>query len=63
MKARPDFERFLRVVLKHEEPERVPVAEFGIDWGVIELIQGPPSGEGRDATRGLAGQVLARHWL
>lgn len=50
MKAQPDFERFLRIMLKHEEPERVPVAEFGMDWGVIEAIQGGPAGEGADAT-------------
>lgn len=49
METQPDFERFLRAMLKSEEPERVPIAEFGMDWGVIEVIQGPPPGEGGDA--------------
>jgi uroporphyrinogen decarboxylase len=38
----PDFDQFLRVVTRQAEPDWVPLAEFGIDYLVMEEILGPP---------------------
>ena len=44
-KRQPDFEQFLRVVMRRTEPDLVPLAEFGIDHLVMEEIQGPPGSD------------------
>jgi len=47
----PDFDEFVRVILRQAEPAagRVPLSEFGIDGMVMQEIQGPPGAEGPDA--------------
>jgi uroporphyrinogen decarboxylase len=46
----PDFDQFLRSLLRRDEPSPVPIAEFLIDWPIIEAITGHtlpvPPGEG-----------------
>jgi uroporphyrinogen decarboxylase len=42
MEHQPDFDTFLKVMLRQAEPDRVPLAEFGIDGGVMQEIIGPP---------------------
>ena len=37
----PNFERFLKVVRRQGEPERVPFAEFSHDYEIMAAIQGP----------------------
>ncbi len=44
-KAEPDFSRFLKVVRRQGEPDRVPFAELGHDGEIIAAIQGPPPGD------------------
>jgi uroporphyrinogen decarboxylase len=67
VKAQPDFEGFLRVVVKRQGQvagvgtpglQHVRLAEFGIDWGVMEAIQGPPTGDSREAVA----SWLAKFW-
>jgi len=41
-KPEPNFERFLKVVRRQGEPDRVPFAELFHDYEIMEAIQGPP---------------------
>jgi uroporphyrinogen decarboxylase len=45
----PDFARFLKVVRRQGEPDRVPFAELFHDWEIMAAIQGPPEGTDADA--------------
>ena len=40
-KPDPSFERFLKVVRRQGEPERLPFAEFSHDYEIMAAIQGP----------------------
>ena len=46
-KPEPNFERFLKVVRRQGEPDRVPFAELFHDFEIMEAIQGPPQ-QGED---------------
>jgi uroporphyrinogen decarboxylase len=41
-KHQPDFDTFLKVMLRQAQPDRVPLAEFGVDGGVMQEIIGLP---------------------
>ena len=56
MKREPDFDQFVQVMQREVEPDWVPLSEFGIDWGVMAEIQGPPK-EGEDQSA-----WLVRFW-
>jgi uroporphyrinogen decarboxylase len=45
-KPQPDFDRFLKVVRRQGEPDRVPFAELFHDHEIMAAIQGPPPGDG-----------------
>jgi uroporphyrinogen decarboxylase len=47
--SEPDFERFLRVVLRQGEPDRVPFAELFHDYEIMVAVQGPPQTGDADA--------------
>ncbi len=49
MRPQPDFERFLGVVARRQEPDRVPLAEFSFDREIAVAIQGPPASDTREA--------------
>jgi uroporphyrinogen decarboxylase len=44
-KPEPNFERFLKVVRRQGEPDRVPFAELFHDYEIMAAIQGPPPGD------------------
>lgn len=44
-KPQPDFGRFLKVVRREGEPDRVPFAELFHDQEIVVAIQGPPPAE------------------
>jgi uroporphyrinogen decarboxylase len=41
----PNFDRFLQVVRRQGEPDRVPFSEFGMDHGILAALVGPPAGD------------------
>jgi len=49
-KPSPDFSRFLKVVLRQGEPDRVPFAELFHDGEIMSAIQGPPPADDLDAS-------------
>jgi uroporphyrinogen decarboxylase len=55
-KHEPSFHQFLQVMRREVEPDWVPLSEFGIDWGVMAEIQGPPK-DGEDQSA-----WLVRFW-
>ena len=57
-KPEPDFERFLKVVRREGEPDRVPFAELFHDWEIMVAIQGPPPAGDLDT----AAQWRVRFW-
>jgi uroporphyrinogen decarboxylase len=44
----PNFDRFLKVVLRQGEPDRVPFAELFHDPEIMVALQGPPAGDDPD---------------
>ncbi|MFB3882212.1 MAG: uroporphyrinogen decarboxylase family protein [Armatimonadota bacterium] len=50
-KPQPDFERFLKVVRREGEPDRVPFAELFHDHEIVVAIQGPPPGDADGAAQ------------
>jgi len=50
-KPEPSFERFLKVLRRQGEPDRVPFAELFHDYEIMTAIQGPPEGAGDDLDR------------
>jgi len=44
----PDFERFLKVLRREGEPDRVPFAELFHDYEIMAAIQGPPGSTDAD---------------
>jgi uroporphyrinogen decarboxylase len=60
-KAEPNFDRFLKVVLRQGEPDRVPFAELFHDGEIMVAIQGPPQGPPGDLDALAAWRV--KFWL
>ncbi|UCH33209.1 MAG: uroporphyrinogen-III decarboxylase-like protein [Armatimonadota bacterium] len=56
-KPTPDFERFLGVVMRTGEPDRVPFAELFHDGEIMSAIQGPPPAEPDDVDAHAAWRV------
>ena len=47
-RPQPNFDRFLKVVLRQGEPDRVPFAELFHDHEVMVALQGPPAADDPD---------------
>jgi len=49
IRSQPDFNRFLKVVRREGEPDRVPFSELFHDEEIMVAIQGPPPSDDLDA--------------
>jgi len=59
----PNFGRFLKVVRRQGEPDRVPFAELFHDYEIVSAIQGPPGGPADDPDTIAAWRVRFWHHL